>query len=92
MSLTTTYMITLTNNAVIMYDHCPHHRVGLGILLTVPGQLDASLHEFLVVSHHICCKDNDFPSNQQIISTFIRNFVAKPQMEIRPIAYFRSPM
>jgi tRNA (Thr-GGU) A37 N-methylase len=28
----------------------------------------------------------------QIISFFYRNFVAKTQMEIRPIAYFRSPM
>jgi hypothetical protein len=46
-------MIPLTDNpSVSTYYHCPHHRVGLRILLAILSQLDAALHKPLIVSHH----------------------------------------
>ena len=53
MSLATAHMIALADNpSVGTHNHCPHHRVRLRILLSVPGQLNTASHIFLVVCHH----------------------------------------
>ena len=53
MSFATTHMIALTDNpAIRTHDHSTHHRIGLGILLTIPSQLQTAPHVFFVVYHH----------------------------------------
>ena len=52
MSLSAAYMISLADDpSVGTYDDCSYHWVRFGILLTVPGQLDATSHISLVVCH-----------------------------------------
>ena len=53
MSFATTHMIALTDNpAIRTHDHSTHHRIRLGILLTIPSQLQTAPHVFFVVYHH----------------------------------------
>ena len=51
-TFSTTHMVTFTDDSVLMYNHSPHHRVWLSILLTISGQLKTPSHILLVSYRH----------------------------------------
>jgi hypothetical protein len=49
MALATAHMVAFANDAPVSHYHGTHHRVRTGTLNTICCQLDAALHEYLIV-------------------------------------------
>ena len=53
MSLTTTHMISLTDDTATMHYHRPHHRIGTGVVLSAGRKLQTSAHIFFVFRYSV---------------------------------------